>query len=299
MGSRRGGAWTRWCGGLWMLLLLGATGCGPSSAPPSPSATLRIVSLAPAITQMVVDLGLASQLVGVAQYDDAAPKGLPVVGIYTEIDTEKLLSVAPTHVLMMVGKDGPPARLTELASAGRFELVVYPYPYRLAQVLDIFTDPDQGVGAVLGQPQQARTLGDTMKKALQSFQSQAATRPHPRVLMVIGLSPVMASGHGTVLDEMLTYVGGVNAAASTQITAPTFDREALIGLGPDVILLLKPGAPPLTENDPRLADFAGLPIPAVRAGRIVLLNDPLALLPSTHMVRIMQQMRQALDESRP
>ena len=41
---------------------------------------MRLVTLAPALTQMVIDLDEANALVGIAENDMVAPPGLPVVG---------------------------------------------------------------------------------------------------------------------------------------------------------------------------------------------------------------------------
>ena len=78
----------------------------------------------------------------------------------------------------------------------------------------------------------------------------------------------MASGPGTVLDEVLRMVGGENAAARRQgRSRPTYDREKLLALAPDVILLIQPGTPPRQKRSTRtacLAEFRSLDIPAVK-----------------------------------
>ena len=89
---------------------------------------------------MIVDMRHADALVGVAQNDAAAPQGLPVVGNYLDVDTEALLKVRPTHVLMMVGKEGPPARLTELAKTHKFDVVAYRTPRNVTEIGDIIYD---------------------------------------------------------------------------------------------------------------------------------------------------------------
>src|SRR5688572_15537830 len=104
---------------------------------------IRVVSLAPALTQIMVDMGNANLLVGVAENDAAAPKGLPVVGNYLDIDSEALVKVRPTHVLMMTGKEGAPERLAELALKHRFELVTYPSPTSVDEVARIIYNEDE------------------------------------------------------------------------------------------------------------------------------------------------------------
>jgi len=263
------------------------TACSDPAPPPASDAP-RIVCLAPTLTKMLADLGELGHVVGVGQYDTAAPPDATVVGNYVGVDVERLLSVRPTLVLTMAGKEGVPPRLRELAGAGRFELRVWPNPdpFGIEHVTAMLLE----VGDAVGRRGEAEALRAKLTAELDAVRAAVNGRPSPRVLLVIGTNPVMACGPDTAHDQMLHAAGGVNAAAAATVTAPTFDREALIAMQPDVVLLLQPDAPPLTDDDERLRAFRGLPIPAVANGRVTLLNDPLVLLTSTsiaHTVRLM------------
>lgn len=268
---------------------------------PTTASSSRIVSLAPALTQMLVDLGVADQLVAVAEHDMAAPRQLPVVGHFTEVNTESLLSVNPDLVLMMAGKEGPPERLRELAATGRFDLVVYPHPLRVADIVQILTGysepgatvspPDRGLGEVLEIPEHANGLARSVLKRLNRLRMLTEGLDKPKVLLLIEPPPLVASGPGTVHDQLLEVAGGVNAAADARVTAPRFDREMLLAMNPQVVLMLLPEA---SRLDPSSTELTGLPIDAVRYGRIESLYDPLILLPSTSLVRIAVQMTIAI-----
>lgn len=278
---------------LLLLVCLLLPSCAQEPAPPAAAGPLRIVSLAPALTKMVADLGLLDQLVGVAQHDPVAPPATPVVGNYIDTDVERLLATNPTDVMTMVGKEGVPPRLRELARDGRFRLHVYPVTVNVEDVKTVV----QQLGFVLGKLDESSALVQSMDSQLEAIQQAAPADAQPRVLLVIGLDPVMASGPGVVHDELLGRIGAVNVAANAAVTAPTYDREALLGMQPDVILLLLPDAPPLRPGDPRLAGIADLDIPAVNNDRVVLLNDPLILLPSTNLPDIARQMAEAVYQT--
>ena len=302
----------------WSLLLacVVALSCGCDQQASAPATTadvtneLRIVTYAPAITQMLIDLGFTDQLVAVAKYDFAAPPGLPIVGTYLNPDLETLLAIEPTHVLMMTGKEGAPRRLKDLAAAGRFELATYSSPTTVEAVARILYDDqtlDGGqpqkpisLGVVLRAAQRAKEVSDRMLTALASLSELQADVHKPSVLMVIGTNPIMACGPGTVHDQLLRMVGGSNAAADAKVGAPTYDRESLLGMQPEVILMLFPMAEPLLaiDEDPRLASFRRLPLKAVRDRQIVLINDPLVLLPSSSLVRIAVAMAKAIHPDR-
>lgn len=251
---------------------------------------LRIVTFAPALTQMLIDLEMGDTIVGVSEFDEARHAGRPNVGSYIDPNTERLLSLRPTHVLLMATQTGVPPRLKELADRGRFTLKAYPYPNDAIAVGDVLV----GLGAELGQLDQAAGLRDRMTDRLNQIKEETVKFDRPRVLLVFGTGPVWASGPGTVNDALLEAINADNAAGDAATTAVTYDREALLRDAPDVILLLLPGGHPLSENDPRLADFAGLPIPAVTNHRIHLIADPLVLLPATHLPRIADQMASAI-----
>ncbi|MCC6681292.1 MAG: ABC transporter substrate-binding protein [Phycisphaeraceae bacterium] len=271
------------------LCVLLLTGCGRQT-PPADTDQRRIVTLAPALTQMVADLGVLDDVVGVAQHDPIADASLPVLGNFVQVDIERLLSVQPTLVMIMSGKEGVPPRLRELADAGRFQLEDYPTPTCIEDVLDTL----HSMGAVLDCQRQADDLARHLNDQLRQVRVDVAPLQQPRVLMVIALHPIMASGPGTVNDSLLQQAGGINAAENATVPAPTFDREALLALQPDVILLMLPGAPPLTDHDDRLREFADVPVPAVRDGRIVLLNDPLIALPGTSLVATVRRIADAI-----
>ena len=301
------------------MLMLAVAGCGGGEEGGDYRGEQRIVTLSPSLTQMLVDSGASDLLVGVGEHDAAAPPGMPVVGHFVDVDTEKLLSLEPTHVMTVRTRQEPPRRLRNLAAAGRFELLVYPYPYTIDAALEVLhnrsraesarTDGDTedsgaggvysppSVGEVLGMPERAAALEMRVRRQLEAVGEVTAGRERLSVLMLIGTRSLMASGPGSVLDELLDYAGGRNAAAGASVSAPTYDREALTALAPEVIVLLLPHAPPLTENDPRLAELRGLPVPAVENGRIHLINDPLAVLPSTNMPAAAAALAKAIHPS--
>ncbi len=278
-------------------LTLAAGGCDRAS--PSPDhRPMRIVCLAPALTQMAIDLGLHDAIVGVGRHDSAAPAGAHVVGTYTDVNLEALASVAPTHVMLQAGISGPPEALVEQSAAGRFALMSFAYPTTIADVADTLHRDDAqkpaGVGVFLGRADEAATLRRTMLARIDAIRRLTADRDRPRVLMVIYTQPLTVSGGGTVLNEMLAAAGGVNAAPQGA-TAPSLDREKLLGIDPDVVLLLVGGGPlgPL-EDDERVAALRGPGLKAWATRRIHRVDDPQAVLPTTTMPRVIAAMAKLL-----
>ena len=300
-------------------LLLAVGSCDRSSAPTpaassAPAKKLRIVSMAPALTQMVVDMDMADQIVGTARIDPAVLPGTPNLGDYEHIDYEKLLLLNPTHVLTMTDASVVTSpKLIDWARGGKFILASYQVPRRIIDIMEIiltgnieerraevFPTPLNekfGLLDVLGQGDM-KMLGNFTRRLNALKGVTGSTDRGKRVLLVIETNPTfLASGRGTVFHEVLTaYARATNVAITATVPAPVFNREKLLRTAPDVIVLLLPDAPPLEsiEDDPRLAILRDLDIPAVKNDRIVLINHPLAQLPSTSLPTIAVLMAKAV-----
>ncbi|MEM7627419.1 MAG: ABC transporter substrate-binding protein [Planctomycetota bacterium] len=252
---------------------------------------LRIVSLSPAITQVVIELGLADAIIAVGDYDELAPRGVPSLGRFNDLDLERLTTLAPTHVLATTGEVSLPDRVIQLGEAGRFALSDFDYPNDIAAALRLTRD----VGVALGRAERVEELVTSIEHQLESIEALTAERDRPRALLVFATSPVMVSGPGTVNVELLRIAGGANAAADARVTAPVYDREALRALAPDAIFLMEPGGTPWAgPGDPRLDPFRGLDLPALQSGRVFVLNDPAVLLPGPSLATTAVSMAVAL-----
>jgi len=240
----------------------------------------RLISLSPAVTQWIAELGHADALVGVGDGDEVAPPDTPSVGTFFDVDLERLAGLAPTAVLAATAPEKLPAALRAAADRDGFALAAWDYPATLADALAF----GRGVGAALGDAEGGEGAARTLRRRLDAVAGAVTGRPPVRVLLLFAAEPPQACGVGTVHDELLSLVGGVNVLGSDAGTAPTLDRELLRGLAPDVVFLMRPGAAPQqARDDPRFGALVGLGLPAFDNGRVVLLNDPAVLLPGPTM----------------
>lgn len=249
--------------GLLCGLLVGA--CGGASDTPSPGGAVRVVTLDPGYTRVLLDLGVGELLVGAADLDPAAPAGTPRVGSYLDVDAERLRALRPTHVLT-----SPP--LDALAAAldlDAVEVVASPLPRTLAGV----NARVEAVAAALG----ADAAGHRIEPP---EPVGGASDPPVRYLLAFGTDPLRVMGGETVHSRWLAArrPAWVNAAAGYRVPAPVLDRELLGALAVDVVLLL--GA-----DDARGVEWAG-GATAELGVAVVRVRDPEALLVSTNLGRV-------------
>jgi len=288
---------------LLCVCLSGLIGCDQSEPTASTTKEVadgtspRIISLAPALSQMLDQMGMVNFIVGVQKDDFVVDKSIPVVGTYVEVNTERLITLQPTHVLMMVGKEGVPTSLTTLADQGGFKLATWSYPDNIQSVADILWHPtEQCLGNVFDRPELARLTREKMLIQLELVKQATSFEPNKSVLIVLGTQPLMASGSNTVFNDLMQFVNATNVAAEATVKAPVYDREKLLALQPEVVLMMQPYAMPLEdfEKDDRLKVFRGLDIPAVKDKRIVMLNDPLVYLPATNLPYVAADIAKAI-----
>ncbi len=285
---------------IWWAVLVAALAACSGSSEPSGEGGRRIVSLSPVVTQVLIELGLGDEIVAVGDLDPLAPAGVPSVGGMVDVDLERLLSLRPTHVLATSGAAGLPAELRRLAGegasgeGGRFEVADLGYPDEVTDVADVI----RGVGVAVGEGEAAERLAIGVLERLGALARRTAVGAvegrgggRPRVVLVFATGPVVASGPGTVLDEVLTIAGGVNAAGGAAVSAVTYDREGLIALAPDAVFLLEPGGAALREGDPRRDA-----VPAVDPGRVYLFNGATVLIPGPSLADLAEAMAGVLND---
>lgn len=302
---------------LILVLVLGLTGCNRGGGSAAPQAGRedgeRIVAFSPAVAVMLRDLGVADRIVGKHDYDRVLPGHVRAVGHQGAIDYEALLGVDPTHVVIEWGSRPLPPRLIELAEGQDWEIV----NVTLLTLDDIARTVDDLAilfGAVefggrgssrppgIGAPEDLHLMPrftDPANRFEADLPSARLARAWSRrgagfedlggVLLLSATDPPGALGPGSFHHQILVRIGGTPAITSG---APwmELDAEDIHRLAPAAIVLIAPRdvgveATPVgpAELRLRLGRIAELDIPAVRAGRLGLIDDPLALLPSTSM----------------
>lgn len=279
----------------WVLVLLAISGCEPEIPEPDASAEIepgvRIVSLSPAASKILVDLGVGELVVGRHNYDRAVPAGVPPVGDQSAIDYETLLGLRPTHVVIQSDAGEPPARLTEIAASSGFEVMD-------VEVLSLF-DVEIATLALEMRFAPGAGLAQRLHEALEERAEDRAA--WGRVLVAMQTSPTVdILGPGSAHHELIERLGYEPAAAEGLPYMPT-DAEDVLAMDPGVIVLVMPRSPgaPSAPADwsptaEQLGSLAGLGLGAVEAGRVVIVDDPLALVPSTSLIGVAAELERRL-----
>jgi cobalamin transport system substrate-binding protein len=203
-----------------------------AQARPAPAADgLRIVSLAPSVTETLFALGAGDEVVGVSQYDDYPPavNRLPRVGSFLTPNLEEIAALRPTLVIGL----GISANQREIHALGEMG-------YRTLLVDDgTVREIEQSialVGGRIGRAARAKSLLAEIRSRLSAVRARLAHAPRLRVLMLVGHEPMVAVGRGTYLDELLKMARADNIADRTDEEWPRLSMEYIVAMRPQVIL---------------------------------------------------------------
>jgi iron complex transport system substrate-binding protein len=231
------------------------------ASPAHAAAPMRIVSLAPSVTEDLFALGAGPEVVGVSQYCDYPPqvRDLPRVGSFLTPNLEAIIALRPTLVVgLELSSDV--RQIRALNSMG------YPVLLVSDDSLQQIENSIEKVGARINREDEARRLVAQIRAQIAAVQERLANAKPQRALMLVGHQPIVAVGSGTYLDELMRIARADNIAAAVGEQWPHLGMEFIIAMRPEVILDGAMGTDPLSSND----FWEKYPtIPAVRDHRVL------------------------------
>jgi len=193
---------------------------------PSNLPAKRIVSLNPAMTELLFAMGDSARLVGRTHWDNYP--SIPDLGDALRPNVEAVLAVHPDLVLLYASADN---RSTAL---NLHDNKIATLSIRVDRIED-FAREARLLGRILGDSARAATVIDTVQRTLDRVRAATATLPHPTVFWELWQSPLMAVGGGSFLNELLTIAGGTNIYGTLSAPSPVVSREDVLSRHPDVI----------------------------------------------------------------
>jgi iron complex transport system substrate-binding protein len=256
-------------------------------SPQAVRAPARIISVIPAVTEMLFAMGAGPQVVAVGSFDRFPPEvdKLPRVGALIDPDVERILSLRPDLVVVY----GSQADLrTQLERA---QIPVYSYSH--ADLADI-TVTIRALGARVGRQQTAAELAAGIEARITEIKRRVAGRSRPRTLIVferenLALRGIYASGGIGFIHDMVEAAGGTNVFADVKRQAVQATTELILSRRPDVILDLRGEEMSPDTARRELAVWEALPaVPAVRTGRVYLIGDQRTVVPGPRVAEAVE-----------
>ncbi|MEX5596287.1 cobalamin-binding protein [Pseudomonas orientalis] len=208
----------------WLALLLGFS--------VQALAVERVVSLAPSLSEIVVELGAADLLVGVLDGGErpSALAQVPSVGRYGQLDMERLLSLNPDLILLWPGSVGPAQR----EQLQRLNIPVYvAEPHDLEQL----TRQVQAIAEQLGRADAGLALADQLRQRLAELRQRYRRAEPLRVFYQVWNQPLYTVGGEQIISDALKVCGARNVFDDLTLPAPQVSIESVLQRDPQLILV--------------------------------------------------------------
>lgn len=261
---------------------------------------MRIVSLFPSGTEVVVELGLAGNLVGISHQCTWPPQvqHLPRV-------TDNLLDVqgSPREISLAIGRLQEEGLPVYVVNGGRLaalepdvvltqavcDVCAVPEGQALTTVgqvapqarvltMDVLRLQDimsniLAVGSALGVPARAQQVVQAMEDRLAAIRGRVAGRRRPRIFIVEWTEPIICSGHW--IPDLVEAAGGESLLTQAGAPSRVVEWSEVVATAPEILLVMPCGCS-LDEAVRDAAALAQLPgwhqLPAVQAGQVFILD---------------------------
>ena len=256
-------------------------------------APARIVSLAPANSELLFAVGAEDQVVGVTKYCTYPPEACAtkeVIGGFSSksISVEKILALEPDLVLA-AGKIHQP--IIEALEQQNIPVVAL-----TARTFDDVYANIVMVGRLTGHETEAAQVVAGMQAQVKAVTEKVAEIPAEQRLKVfweVWDEPLMTAGPGTFIGQIIELAGGINIFADLKEDYPKISAEEVLKRNPDVILGPdKHGSKMTVEQLEARPGWAE--IKAVKDGNIFLLDGDLLSRSGPRLAQGLQAMAKTL-----
>ncbi|EKU79582.1 iron complex transport system substrate-binding protein [Massilia sp. UYP32] len=192
---------------------------------------LRVVSMAPSVTELLFAAGGGNQIVGAVNYSDypEAANRIPRIGSNREIDMELLISLKPD--LIVAWRHNSSERQIEMVR--RLGVPVFQSD---PQTLDGIPDAVLRLGQLLGTDAAARTTATQLREQLAGLRAKYANRSTVRTFYQVWDKPLYTLSGKHILTDAMKLCGGENIFDKLTVTAPIVSIESVLQANPEAII---------------------------------------------------------------
>lgn len=246
---------------------------------PASAAPVRIVSLAPSMTELLFALGAGDRVVGVTSFCDypEEARSKEKIGGMSNPSLEAVVRLRPDLVVLTT--DGNQREFEERLRS----LKIPTYVSRTKRIAEL-PQAVRALGAAIGANQRAESLARDIEERIRAAgirHSAAYPQRQPKVLFIIWPEPLVVAGPGSLVDDALAILGAANIAKEAAAPYPKYSIEEVFRQAPDFIFIGLDMVAAGGKGAARAGDISrGLlkrlkGVPAVKNGRVYYVTDQL------------------------
>lgn len=260
----------------------------------SPRKAQRIISMSPAITEILFELGVGHRIAGITDFCNypEATSSIPRIGGLLNPNLESIVALKP-DLIIYTKENRKIQEQTENLGIKMLKVDLINIENILKSILVL--------GNILETTETAQPLHDRLKQGIDLYRSKLDGQRRKSTLIVLGkaddpLRDLYGAGKGTFLDELLTMAGGDNILNNSMAIYPKLSKEFVIAQSPEVIIEAIPRSQfPLEEQLVHKARWQLFStIRAVKDDNVHFVAYDYILIPGPRLLKIVDALAKAI-----
>lgn len=246
---------------------------------PSPRTGFKVVSLSPAMTEIIFALGADENLVGTTTFCDypEPAKEIYKTGDFSNPSLERIVGLRPHLVIVNL-----PEQMRIKKELEKLNIRIF---VSSPKTLDDIYNEINKIGQLVGKNKAADSLIGYMKMHIKKIERSN----RQSVYIELSPKPLVTIGAPSYLNELLETVGAENIFANLEKDYPVVAQEEVIKQNPDIIIALHPV--PMQDR------MGWGTITAIKENKVYNYLDPDHLMrPGPRLVDGYNELKKILDE---
>ncbi len=247
----------------------------------------RVISTAPAITEMLFYMGFGDKVVGVTNYDNypAEVSKIKKIGQMSPLNIEAIASLHPDLIFAFGG-----FQMGDVAKLRKYNYtVVVINPKTIEEIVKDMVL----ISSVMGDVSKSSKVITLYDKVIQTAKKASTIKyfDRPRVLVGSNYEPMYVPCEGSFLNEAIAYAGGRNIS-SDLIGANGWtpvNNEFIISKNPNVVLIPSYGAMK-SDADKFLKNSHWKILSAVRNKKVYAINSDILYRPGPRLLEFIPKL---------
>ncbi|MBD8533388.1 MULTISPECIES: cobalamin-binding protein [unclassified Massilia] len=249
---------------------------------------LRVISMAPHVTELLFAAGGGERIVGAVDYSDypEAANKIPRIGSNRQVDIERVMAMKPD--LIVAWMHGSSERQIDMVK--KLGVPVY---HSDPQTLAGIPDNLERLAALMGTSDTARPVAAALRSKLAALRATYAGRAPVRTFYQVWDKPLYTLNGRHIVTDALRLCGGENIFDKLAVIAPVVTVESVLEADPEAVFGSAEknyGGVNLWRQYPTMT--------AVRNGNLFTVDGNLLNRAGPRMIQGAQAMCEKLDEAR-
>jgi iron complex transport system substrate-binding protein len=216
---------------------------------------MRVISLCPSLSELVFDLGLGAQLVGVTKFCIHPAEGMQSIeklGGTKDPNVERIIELNPDIVLLNREEN-------RIEDAQRLQSAGLNCHVSMPRSVDETAEMVRSIATALERVEAGESIARDIEARSQRVRQAARGQVTVSWIYLIWRDPWMSVNQDTFVQNLLGQAGGRNAFAELQERYPVVEAQDIAAAKPDAIFLSSEPFPFKQKHIDELVALTGLP----------------------------------------